>query len=73
MSEYIRVYLQPLPAHLRGFCVKKDDWYTIIINESLSQSERLKTFAHEMRHIERDDFYSEEPVDVIERNCHEIA
>lgn len=73
MSEYITVRLQPLPAHLRAFCVKKDDWYTIVINEHLSTSERLKAFTHEMAHIEHDDFYSEESVDVIEERTHEIA
>lgn len=71
MTDYIRVRLEPLPARIRAFCVEKDDWYTIVINELLEPSERLKAFVHEMSHIENDDFRSEADVDVIERLRHD--
>lgn len=71
MTDYVRVRLEPLPARIRAFCVKKDDWYTIVINELLEPSERLKAFVHEMEHIESDDFSSDEDVDTIEVMRHE--
>ena len=73
MSEYVRVRLEALPAHIRAFCVEKEDWFTIVINADLSPSERLKAFEHEIQHIEKDDFHSFETVDEIERRSHDCG
>lgn len=71
MTRDVIVRLEALPAHIRGFCVEKDSFYTIVINADLEASERLKVYEHEIRHIEQDDFHSDEDVDEIERRCHD--
>ena len=40
--------------------VRKDDFYTIVINEALCQKARIEAYRHELDHIERGDFDSDE-------------
>ena len=50
--------------------VRKDDFYTIIIDESLSPEARMKAYRHELEHIESGDFDSEEDTGIIEIRAH---
>ena len=60
-----------LPPSVRGECAKDADGrFYIVINKCLSETERVKTFLHEMLHIYHDDFASEEPVAAIEAARH---
>ena len=50
------IYYVKLPAHLNEFVVPCVGGYTIYINESLSDDDRIKAYAHAMKHIEEKDF-----------------
>ena len=66
----INIYCLPIPSKIKSFVVRKDDWYTIIINDSLSPEARMKAYHHELDHIERGDFDSEEDTGMIEIRAH---
>ena len=67
----IRIYCLPIPGRIRSYVVRKDDFYTIVINEALNRDARMKAYRHELRHIERGDFDSEEDTGMIEIRAHE--
>lgn len=64
----IVVRLMPLPLHVRAFTVMDAQGdYNVYINESMSFEQRRRSFAHEKRHIERDDFSKDLRATEIER------
>lgn len=69
-SFQIRIYCLPIPGRIRSYVVRKDDFYTIIIDESLSPSARMKAYRHELEHIENGDFDSDESTGIIEIRAH---
>ena len=66
----IKIYCLPIPSRIKSFVVRKDDWYTIVINEALSQEARIKAYHHELDHIEHGDFDSDESTGMIEIRAH---
>lgn len=68
MVEGIDYYitLHPLPGGIRGFVTKREDVPIIVINDNLSYEAKVKTFVHEITHIERGDIESEESAKDIE-------
>lgn len=46
--------------------LSEDEFPNIYINDSLSPEAQKKAFLHEIRHIERGDFFNELPIDEIE-------
>ncbi len=46
--------------------LSEDEFPNIYINDSLSPEAQRKAFWHEMRHLERDDFFNDKPIDEIE-------
>lgn len=56
MAEDIRVYVVPLKGKVRGAAVYMDGFFTILINEALSPEARMRTYKHEMEHIQGGDF-----------------
>lgn len=56
-----------LPISVKGFVVKVDDYYTIIINSDLSVEVARETILHELLHLHFGDLESHEPVWKIER------
>lgn len=52
----ILVRTAPLPGSIKAFTCKKSDYYTIIINEYLDESQRLKEYEHELNHIRNGDY-----------------
>lgn len=69
-SFQIRIYCLPIPGRIQSYVVKKDDFYTIIIDESLSPEARMKAYRHELEHIENGDFDSDESTGIIEIRAH---
>lgn len=67
----IRIYCLPIPGRIRSYVVRKDDWFTVVINEALSPDARMRAYRHELDHIERGDFDSEEDTGLIEIRAHE--
>jgi Zn-dependent peptidase ImmA (M78 family) len=51
------VYFLELPSRVKGYvCKNEDDTHTIILNSRLSLEQNMKTFLHELSHIENNDF-----------------
>ena len=69
-SFQIRIYCLPIPGRIRSYVVRKDDFYTIVINEALNESARMKAYRHELEHIENGDFDSDESTGIIEIRAH---
>lgn len=69
-SFQIRIYCLPISGRIKSYVVRKDDWYTIIINDSLSPEARIRAYHHELEHIERGDFDSDESTGMIEIRAH---
>ena len=63
-----RTITYPLPGSIKAFVCKKDDFYTIVINDTLSAEEQYKAYQHELEHIKRGDFESDLSADLIESN-----
>ncbi len=65
---------EELPCRIGGLvretCEPDGDYYTIIINSRLSYERQCDVYAHEMEHIENDDFHSERSVAEIENDRH---
>ncbi len=56
MSDII-VRIIDMPTSVRGYTsLDPDGDYNIYINGRMSQSQQMRTYEHEMRHIVRDDF-----------------
>ena len=69
MKEIV-VRLMRLPSHVRAFTVLDPQGdYNVYINEDMSYEQRLRSFAHEKRHIENDDFASDLCATEIERRA----
>lgn len=57
-----------LPYGVKGLTVKdENDDFNIYLNARLSGDEQAKAFRHEVEHIRKGDFYSEDPVALKER------
>lgn len=64
---------QNLPYKIKGFAVynSNDDYYTIVLNSRLSHDQNLKTYIHELKHINNNDFFSDLDVSMIEACAHQ--
>lgn len=70
--ENIRACIIAMPARIKSFVVRKDDWYTICINECLCQRARLEAYDHEIWHIENGDFDTDKPTGLLEIKAHQM-
>lgn len=68
----INIRILPLPGKIQSFAVYKDDFYTIVVNECLNQTARMRAYHHELEHIENGDFDSDMPTGMIEIRAHKI-
>lgn len=61
------VYYADFPPTVRGVVTPNDDGtFSIFLNSRLSDSQKLLTYLHEVHHIENDDFYNGQPLQIIE-------
>lgn len=70
MTTDIRTVVCPLPSTIKAYTARVNGYYTIVINESLSEQARYRAYTHEIHHIENDDFFSNESADSIEEKAH---
>jgi len=70
--ENVRTVLMDLPIKIKGFVIKKDDYYTICLNQNLSYNQNMKSYKHELDHIVRGDFDMDMTADQIEILAHQI-
>lgn len=66
----IVVRTAPLPCGVKGFTCRKADYYTIVINDSLDEEQRLKEYEHELFHIQNGDYDCGLSADMIEIIAH---
>ena len=60
MQNNVPVILKDLPVHVRGFiCLGSDFEPVIIINSRHSREEQLRTYIHELEHLQRGDLANE--------------
>ena len=71
LDNYTTIF-QNLPCKIKGFVVynSKEDYYTIVLNSRLSYDQNIKTFIHELKHINNDDFSSTLSATTIEALAH---
>ena len=63
----MRVVLIPLPYSVKGFIKADENGYeTIVLNSRLNHETNMKTFIHELKHIQNGDLTKECCVDYIE-------
>jgi len=61
------VYMIPFPGDIKAAVrIDAEGYASIYINDYLSPEAKKKAFLHEIRHIERDDFYNSLPISIIE-------
>lgn len=63
------VRLMDLPPRIKGFVVRRNGEYVIVLNSRLNREQNMKTYLHEKKHIENGDF-EKLNVDEIERDAH---
>lgn len=67
----VYVYLRPMPGYCHEMVSPNSDGsYTVVINEALSDEQKLEAYSHALRHIEGCDF-GKENVQGIEKEAHE--
>jgi hypothetical protein len=61
------VYMIPFPGDIQAAVrIDADGYASIYINDLLSPEAKKRAFLHELRHIERDDFYNSLSIRTIE-------
>jgi hypothetical protein len=67
IPDTVTVSVAPLPGAIRAFARKMPSGRVcIVVNEQLDKEAQEKALEHELKHVQRDDFESEAPVDDIE-------
>lgn len=65
-DEY-RVYMMPFPGDIMGAVrVDAEGFPSIYINDALSPEAKKRAFLHELKHIERDDFFNNMTIEEVE-------
>lgn len=70
MNDEIRTVLYPLPPDIKAYTAYVNGYYTIVINDNLSDQARLRAYYHERIHISNGDFYDNNKADFIEIRAH---
>lgn len=61
------VYPCKLPWSIKGLVTPNDDGtFSIFVNSRWPEAWQLMTYVHEVRHIQRDDFYNSLPIEKVE-------
>lgn len=68
---YANIIYANMPTGIKAYTVNnKDDTYTIVLNSRLTREQHLRSYHHEMKHIENGDYSKQCKIDVIEINGH---
>lgn len=60
-----------MPTTIKAYTVmNNDDTYTIVLNAKLSDEQHLKSYHHEMKHIENGDYEKHNNVGLLEIVAH---
>lgn len=71
VENYMTVY-ENIPCKVGGFVLYNgaEDFYTIVLNSRDSCERNMKTFEHELKHIQSGDFHGYKTVSLLERTRH---
>ena len=57
--DNIPIVLKDLPVRVRGFvCLGSDFEPIIVINARMSREQQLRTYRHEIKHLQRGEMYN---------------
>lgn len=70
MKNDIYVYIKDMPSKVHEAVVPCISGYTVYINSRLSRAGQEEAYNHALRHIESNDFWSEEDIQTIEARAH---
>lgn len=66
-SDDYTVRLVDLPIESGGMVsMSPDGHYNIYINARMDRATQKKKLSHELKHIENDDFYNDDPIEIVE-------
>ena len=66
-SDEYRIRQMDMPHAVKGFVALDEDGFSnIYVNSRLSKEEQYKAAAHELQHVARNDFYTEEDIRKVE-------
>ena len=72
--ENIITRLIPLPATVKAMvALDSEGDYNIYVNDQLSHEMQVKSYQHEIRHIENNDFYNGEDIRLVEERAEKEA
>lgn len=58
-ADDVQIHLIDLPPRIRGVaCVDEEGTPTVYLNSKHSRDINVSAFAHELGHVQRDDFYN---------------
>ncbi len=67
----INIQFLDMPYKVHGMLRENEDGsFTILLNSRDSRERNLKAYQHEIKHLMRDDLYSEEDIQIIESRAH---
>ena len=70
-DDYPRAVLHNMPTDVRGFLVADvEGGHTVVLNARLSWEQNRLTYFHELKHINGNDFYTDEDADDLEEKRH---
>lgn len=70
--DNIRTIYADLPNTIGGYTVVTDDFYTIVLNQNRNYESNMKTYYHELFHIQNNDFEKDDSAGLIELYAHSI-
>lgn len=56
-----------MPRKLKGFLIEDNGVFCIYVNNGISTEEQKKAIEHEINHLRKDDFNTDEDIEDIER------
>ena len=69
----MKTVLLDLPCDCRGYVISDNEGNPcIVLNARMSHEMNVKSYEHELRHINNGDLYCNEDVNEIETNCHAL-
>lgn len=73
MTETVKLALINLPCSIKGFTLKMNDVYTIVLNARLSRETNQQSLEHELKHITEGHLDREINVQEVECELHGVG
>ena len=70
MNDDIRTVYASMPATVKAYTVFQDGYCTVILNQNLSHEQNVASYLHELEHITKKDFDSDQTADELEASRH---